>query len=382
MQQFSVLEPFPAPDNRLSFLLDWELTMKCNLDCTYCGTGYNGGHDNRTRHPPLDDCLASLDFMYQYVDLYMQYKIKSLRNVNLNVYGGEALHHPDIVAILQAARDKHHQYQDQWPLQIANTTNAIVPAKKLQQLIPLIDHFTVSYHTENSPQQKQQFRDNVLLLKQSGRSLKCVVLMHTEPDKFADAQNMVTWLKEHDVAVLPRQLDHPPEWEQFTYNPQQVKWFDSLYQGKSHAVKPNVESTAEQTDLTSVGRACCGGRQVCMDQNFKQRNFFVDNKFTDWSCSVNWFFLYVKQSYGDVYVNKDCKMNFDGTVSPIGKLTDTASILANLSSKLDTGTLPVIQCKKSMCWCGLCAPKAQDRATYNDMIKKYQHNYIDRSQHE
>ena len=349
--------------------------MKCNLDCTYCGTGYNGGHDNSTRHPPLAECLASLDFMYQYVDLYMQRKIKSLRNVNLNVYGGEALHHPDIVAILQAARDKHQKYKDTWPLAITNTTNAILASRKLEQLIPLIDHFTVSYHSENLPQQKQQFKDNVLLLKQSGRSLKCVVLMHTEPELFADAQLMVDWLRENDIDTLPRQLDHPPHWPEFTYNAEQISWFKQLYQDKSHQTTVTLEPTADQTDLVKVGRACCGGRQICLDQNFKQRSFFVDNKFTGWHCSVNWFFLYVKQVYGDVYVNKDCKMNFDGTVSPIGHLSNTAAILDKLAHELETGTLPVIRCGKEQCWCGLCAPKAQDRKTYDNMIKKYQHNY-------
>jgi len=26
---------------------------------------------------------------------------------------------------------------------------------------------------------------------------------------------------------------------------------------------------------------------------------------------VNWFFLFIKQVNGKIYVNKDCKMNFD-----------------------------------------------------------------------
>lgn len=371
MQSFTRLEPFPDPNNKMGFLLDWELTQKCNLDCTYCGTGYNGGHDNTTQHPPVNECLVSLDFMYQYVDLYMQHKLPSLRSANLNVYGGEALAHPDIVEILQAARNKHQQYRDHWSLGIVNTTNAVVSQKKLAEIIPLIDHFTVSYHTENSAKQKQQFRDNVLMLRDSGRSLKCIVLMHTDPELFADAQQMLVWLRDNNIASLPRQLDHPPHWQHFTYNEQQIAWFNQLYQ--DHSYKTSIEITPQQsqTDLTEVGRACCGGRQLCMDQNFKKRDFFVQNKFSGWYCSVNWFFLYVKQVYGDVYVNKDCKMNFDGTVSPIGHLRDTAAILNSLRDQLAADTLPVIQCRKPTCFCGLCAPKAQDLNAYNSMIRKY-----------
>ena len=102
MTQFLCLEPAIDPNNRITFLLDWELTMKCNLDCSYCGTGIYGGHDNSTRHPSLDKCLETLDFMFEYADLYMRTKPPGLRYVVLNVYGGESLHHPDIVKIASA----------------------------------------------------------------------------------------------------------------------------------------------------------------------------------------------------------------------------------------------------------------------------------------
>ena len=86
------------PTNVPAFLLDWEVTKLCNLDCTYCTTGVIwGSHDNTTKHPPVAECLKSIDFMYEYVDLYMSHKKLSQRKVNLNVYGGESLFHPDIV---------------------------------------------------------------------------------------------------------------------------------------------------------------------------------------------------------------------------------------------------------------------------------------------
>ena len=65
------------PTNIPSFLLDWELTKLCNLDCSYCATGLEGGHDNSTAHPPIDECLRSIDFMYEYVDQYMKCKKES-----------------------------------------------------------------------------------------------------------------------------------------------------------------------------------------------------------------------------------------------------------------------------------------------------------------
>jgi len=354
------VEPLAQPANPPSFLLDWELTMKCNLDCSYCGTGLYGGHDNSTSHPPLKECLSSIDFMYEYADTYMANKVRGLQKVVLNVYGGEALHHPGIIKILEQARLRHAKYS--WPLTITTTTNAIISEIKLNQLIPLIDQFTTSYHPESTSKQKQQFRQNLLIIKNSGKALKCVVLMH--PKLFGDAQSQVEWCEQHDIACQPKAIDHPQEWPQFNYDSKEVIWLNHLY-GADMA-------PAENTDVSEQGRACCGGRSLFHDGNYKAPVGFVSNKFPDWFCSVNWFFVYIKQVNGEIFVNKDCMMNFDGSVGPIGNLSDSAQLLNKLKSQLEQNSLPIIQCKKHSCWCGLCAPKAQDLETYQRIMTKYQ----------
>jgi pyruvate-formate lyase-activating enzyme len=335
--------------------------MKCNLDCSYCETGVNGGHDNSQQHPPLEDCLKTIDFMFQYADIYMASKPRGIRYVILNVYGGEALHHPDIVDILTAVRKRYLQYQDRWHLTVTTTTNAIIAPHRLDQIIPLIDEFTVSYHTENTNKLKQQFCDNLLKIKSAGRRQKCIVLMHSEPDKFEDAQNMIKWLKQHEIKHLPRQLDHYPEHD-FNYNQQQVIWFEGLY-------KKSLDHSAMKdgkADLAMTGRACCGGRELCENQNRRDPQKFVANKFPGWYCSVNHFFVYIKQVNGEVYVNRDCKMNYDGKIGPIGNLNNTAVVLEQAKNP------PVIQCAKRRCWCGLCAPKAADLDTYKTIMRKYE----------
>lgn len=373
MTDLTVLEPVIDPNNRISFLLDWELTMKCNLDCSYCATDLYGGHDNSRPHPDTQHCLRAIDFMFEYVDIYMATKPRGLRYVMLNVYGGESLNHPDIVGILQQARDRYQAYQDRWHLTITTTTNAIVSRKKLDQIIPLIDEFTVSYHTENTPKQKAQFRQNLLRIAQAGRRQKCVVLMHREPALFQDAQDMIDWLEENNIRVLPRQLDGNvvKEHRESMYGKAQVKWFDKFYQSKTFGQYSKLLDDSQPANLSDVGRACCGGRQICKDQNYKQRHFYIENKFPGWHCSVNHFFLYVKQITGEIFVNKDCKMNFNGNVGPIGYLNDYHLLLATVKDQLVNGTLPIIQCKKNKCYCGLCAPKAKDYSTYQEIMKKY-----------
>jgi MoaA/NifB/PqqE/SkfB family radical SAM enzyme len=370
MSAFEVLEPAIDPNNRIAFLLDWELTMKCNLDCSYCGSGLYFGHDNSTKHPQLTECLKSIDFMFEYVDLYMNKKPKGIRYVVLNVYGGESLHHPDIVVILNQVREKYQPYADRWHLTVTTTTNAIISDKKLKQIIPFIDEFTVSYHAESTDKQKQQFKNNVLTIAKLKKRQKCIVMLH--PDHFQEATDMIYWLTENNINLLPKQIDGNAGVNgDRIYNQSQVQWFDKFYSLKSFGQSPSVLQDKQESHLTDIGRACCGGRQTCTNQNYKQRHFYVDNKFFDWYCSVNHFFLYVKQVNGEVFVNKDCKMNFNGTTGPIGNLNNTKEILSTLQTQLDNNSLPIIQCKKYNCFCGLCAPKAKDLNTYNKIMEKY-----------
>ena len=371
MPAFEVLEPAIDPNNRISFLLDWELTMKCNLDCSYCGSWLYGGHDNSTNHPPKDECIRALEFMFEYVDQYMRRKPNGLKYVVLNVYGGESLHHPDIVEILSKIQEKYQPYRDRWHLTVTTTTNAIVSNKKLSKIIPYIDEFTVSSHVESTAKQKQQFKDSLLSIKASGKRLKCIVMMHSESLLFQEAQDFLSWLENNQIRSLAKQIDGRYR----LYDQQQIKWFNSEYQSKTHGATNLIDSD-NSLELSDVGRACCGGRQTCLDQNYKDRQYYIlDNKFPDWYCSVNEFFLFVKQVNGEVFVNKDCKMNFSGSVGPIGNLNNTDLILSTLKTQLDTNTMPIIQCKKSKCLCGLCAPKAKNLDTYKSIMKKYQKEY-------
>lgn len=364
MPDFEVLEPALVPSGKPSFLLDWELTMKCNLDCSYCGPI---GHDNSTKHPPLQDCLTSIDFMFKYVDLYLKKKSKWSQQVILNVYGGESLFHPNIVEIHQALKEKHAEYS--WPLWITTTTNLIVGPNLLERVIPNIDEFTCSYHTESTDKQKEIFKKNLLFLQQQKKKFKVIVLLNPMPGKWEDALSMIEFCKTHQMNFLPRQLDQL--WgTRFNYNDEQLKWFQNFYNQKSFNTNVDVMD-AKDGNLSQTGRACCGGRQMCTNQNYTERAFFVkDNKFTGWTCSVNWFFLFIKQLTGDVYVNKDCKMNFDGTIGSIGNIKNYEQILNETSEKLEKG-IPSITCAKKTCYCGLCAPKAENKEKFEEIFKKY-----------
>lgn len=351
------------PANVPAFLLDWEVTKRCNLDCKYCGTipewGLHAGHDNNTEHPPLEECLRSIDFMYQYVNEYMKYKKPTQRKVILNVYGGESLFHPDIVEILKECHNKYEQYQDSWHLTITCTTNAVVGANRWAEVIPLVDEFTVSYHAESLPKQKQQYLDNILYLKKQDKRFKCIIMMH--PKLFEECEKIIEFCKEHDLRYLAKPLDNVGEQWEYTHDQ-----FNKLTKKEQpiHFVDKKISSIV-------TGRQCCGGRKLSLNKDLKSSVTYVHRQdFRGWSCSVNWFFLFVRQLDGAVYTNKDCETSTTGRVEPLGYIAQSDNIITTLRTQLETQTMPIIQCIKDICRCGFCAPKADSKEDFMELISR------------
>ena len=371
MNEFISIEPAIDPSSKVTFLLDWEITMKCNFDCSYCANELYGGHLNSLPHPKVKECLSTIDFMYQYANEALKHKKKSLKQVVLNIYGGEALFHKDIVEISRYAKEQYQKFKNNWKLTISTTTNASVSSKKIESLSEFIDEWTCSFHSEATKKQKTQFFSNVLKLKQLGKSCKVVVLMHAEPKLFEESQKVINWCKENNIRYLPKQIDHGYN-KNFEYEKKQVVWFNDLYNSRSK--KRNVDITdnlKEKTDLANVGRSCCGGRLICTDKNYKNQISFVNNKFKDWSCSVNHFFLYVKQVTGEIFNNKDCKINFENKIGPIGYLVDSEKCIEDLKKFVNKGTDSYTTCIKERCYCGLCSPKAKTSEEFKNIFGKY-----------
>jgi MoaA/NifB/PqqE/SkfB family radical SAM enzyme len=300
--------------------------------------------------------------MYEYVDQYMKYKKESQRKVVLNIYGGESLFHPDIVTILEAVKDKYQQYKDAWYLTVTCTTNGVVGPNHWARIAPLIDEFTVSYHAENYPKQKQQYLDNIMHLKETNRRFKCVIMMHNNSELFKDSETVITFCKENNIRYVVKPLDNQqPEW-QYTGND-----YSKL---KTYWMVP-AEVDKEKVQAIKEGRSCCGGRKLSLNGDLKSSVGFVPKQgFEGWSCSVNWFFLFVRQQDGEVFTNKDCRMSTSGLYESLGNVSSSEKIISTLRTQLETKTMPIIKCKKNICRCGFCAPKAENEKDFMDLIKR------------
>ena len=338
------------PAQRLSFQIAWESTLKCNLDCSYCGDG----HDNKTEHPSFAQCLDTVDFIYNYVDIKMSARPENQRLANLNIQGGESIFHPKIVDILKYINDKKQNYN--WYMGVAIITNAVIGPNLWHRVVEFIDYSTISYHPEATKKSKELVKNNILYLQEKQKAFQVSVMMH--PKHWKDCLEFIEWCKNKNINYNARQIDHHWLDMRFNYNTEQAEYLT----GRKISNKDKFTyALTKGLHLSKTGRSCCGGNTLCAGGC--NTNYVEGNNFKNWYCSVADYFLYIRQVTGEVFTNKDCKMNYQGDIGPIGNLKDTKAIIKQASIRE-----PIV-CKKKSCWCGLCAPKASTKEAFNDAMK-------------
>ena len=60
-----------------------------------------------------------------------------------------------------------------------------------------------------------------------------------------------------------------------------------------------------------------------------------------------------------------------GKVESIGNIDNYKDITDTLRNQLESKSMPVIQCRKSVCRCGFCAPKSETRDGLLKLIRRH-----------
>lgn len=355
---------------RPSFQIDWELTFFCNYDCSYCKS-----HDNTTRHPDKQECKQSIDFAFAYADQLLQYKKPYERSVTLNLAGGETLIHPDITEILSYAHEVYEtKYKTRWTFSIHVVTNGSVGKNVLEKCLPLIDHWAVSYHCEANAKQKLLCRDTISLLKQHNKDLRVAVMMHSDTHYFDECVEMINWLTDNQIRYTPKAIGDVAVDESWTidktihsYSQSQTNFLVNQWNAD---IKNMIKTDDNRYIFASAGRGCCSGQGLCVDSDRKNlQNFVADRNFQDWYCSVNWYFMYIDQKNKQFYHNRSCQVNTQNKISPLGSIEQAQQLLDELAQQLAEKQMPVIRCPKTLCGCGICAPKAKNKEEFLKVIK-------------
>ena len=353
------LEPAYHPNQKMTMLIDWLVTLKCNYDCAYCPIGPDG-HDNSTQHPPYDVCIKMLEQMYQYTDVVMSYKKETFKDAILNIYGGESVYHPRILDIMSETSRRYEKYKDNWRLKRRLTTNGTASAKNWKILCDHIEGVTMSYHSPGPAKLKTVFKNNIEHLVDIKMEHDVVVLMYPQKDFWQDCVEFMRWSKANKVNARAKMLDGP-----FHYRE------NHLEDLKEFIDPSELKDWDTSTKPDNQSRGCCGGRKMCSNRNIKEYSMLVPRGpqgFVGWQCSANQFFLHGNNVTEQYYTNKDCKVKLDGTR---GAIADINTMPDYIESMKGLAQLPTLRCVQRECLCGTCAPKSSDPQKLKEILGIY-----------
>lgn len=365
MSTLQTVEPWQTPATKMGFLFDWLLTLKCNYDCGYCGAGVNGnipGHDNSRPHPDVNTSEKMLEQGFRYIDTYMSIKKSNMRSVILNIYGGEAVYHPNIEYLLQRSSELYKPYKDKWPLVRQLTTNASCGQDKWKKISKHIEYITFSWHSDGPAKLKDNFVKNLEITHSSGMKYQVIVLMY--PKRWQECLYALTLFKKRGYNVRPKILDG----DEGIYTDLQLndlaEYFPEFNSEFIERFKDNK--------MQRQGRACCGGKSICLDRDYKSPVKYVERKsFVGWQCSANHFFLMADSDSQQFYTNKDCWVNDGQTRGPIANCNNMDEYIDKVKGKLSNGKNYFLTCVQKTCKCGICAPKSTSMSSLVDVMKIY-----------
>ena len=380
------------------FQVGWDMGRRCNYDCSYCPSHR---HDNFSAHASLADLTKNVDFLFKYIDLYMGHRHN--KQASINFTGGEPTVNPYFIQLTEyLASEYSSKYADRFNCNFTVTSNGAMSSRMAEAIMDNLGFITISYHAEADAALKQQVMDRIEQFRLDGPAKHCGlsinVMFHAE--HFDECVRVCELLDEKKVKYVPRIIGEEPDSpssQAHRYTEDQLAWFKAYWNrdtklvnetttdqprelySKESAIdydKRAVADKAPQPEKTlgsNIGRPCCGSRLMCLSNSTDSINskFVTSREFQGWNCSVNWFFLHLEQHSDSVFHHQTCQARFDGTRGAIGKLSESDSILAKLSSDLERGTMPTIICPKRTCGCGLCAPKSARKDSYKKVISSH-----------
>jgi MoaA/NifB/PqqE/SkfB family radical SAM enzyme len=377
------------------FQVTWDLGRRCNYDCTYCPAHR---HDNFSKHATLDELKNSVDFLFGYIDTYMEHRHLK-KDTSISFTGGEPTVNPNFIPFAKYLKEEYERrYKDKWHAGFALTSNGAFSQKMADAIIENMNHITVSFHTEADKKLKKNIIERILYIHRHNKgrraddplhcSISVNVMFHAHPEYFNECKELCELLHEEGVKYTPRVIGEEPDSASdfaHKYSQEQLDYMKNYWRNiqkkideKTSRQEVNHQTSAASKDKTaetkklgmSIGRPCCGQREMCLSSQGQDRtSTFVDmREFKGWHCSVNWFFLHLEQQTDQVFHHQTCQAKFDGTRGPIGKISEGQKIIDDLKANMEAKTMPTVICPKHTCGCGLCAPKSLHKENYEKVL--------------
>lgn len=369
-------------DQRLMVI--WDLGRKCTYACSYCPPHRK---NNWSDTASFDELVKTADDLEEYSNLLNKYRQTPFR-LSASFTGGEPTVNPDFFPFLEYLQEKYPHWNR------TLTTNGFYSERKLRLVMKNTNYSTISYHTEGSETQRQRVRENIRIMKDEGYGFKVNVMFHEDDELFKECVDLCRWFDAIGVEYTPRVIGDQGDVKQglkdktvHTYSDEQMQWFKDYWNRKNgnkpqslFGIKPKEKKNVGQ----SIGRPCCGNRdmELLEDNEWVQSKFITNNNFENWSCMINWYFLYIHQEIDKIWFHQTCQVNLDGDVAPACTVSGFGKYVKELEAQMSTGTMPYIRCPKTHCGCGLCVPKAKTddiaKSLFNAHIPNLQPQFMER----
>jgi len=285
---------------------NWFITKRCNYDCSYCDDAI---HDKISERPSLDKLKYNANNIFEYF---------SPEKVFFDFTGGEPTLIKEFLEFLEWLREMNIGY-------ISLVTNGTYKYDKLERLLKLADHITISLHMEYV---NDKIINKIIKTCRGQNNVKIQITMHAE--YFEKIKNVTAIFKRNNI--------------NFTIRPIREKNSKAWYNGINHYTDEMLEfmEHTEQNPNNMI--------QVLHDDNtitsISSPNYMMQtkqNRFNGWWCwaGVKYFVIW-----------------FDGTVRRAGCKTGSNDVLGNINTTVNFTEFP-IQCNDYSCNCGpeLLLPK-------------------------
>lgn len=363
-------------DNVKRLIVVWDLGRKCTYACSYCPPHRK---NNWSETANFDELCSTADSLERYSKIYNS-KRKHPLKVSASFTGGEPTVNPDFFRFLEYLSEKYPHWNR------TLTTNGFYSERKLQVVMNTTSYSTISYHCEGTPEQKRQVRKNIEIMKNSDYGFKINIMFHQQDEYFNECIELAKWCDDNEVSYVPRVIGDQGEVKEglknktvHVYSEDQLSWMTRYWEAKNsksdkpaHVASANVRMNTpiekhnnppkEKIVGQTIGRPCCGDREMdlMIDGEWTKSAFVKDNNFNDWSCMINWYFLYIHQEVDAIWHHQTCQVNLEGGIGPICKVSEFDKFCDELQVTMDSGKMPYIRCPKTYCGCGLCTPKAKN----------------------
>ena len=172
------------------------ISSVCNARCIFCSNTMNPFPIHRLGFRPLDDVQQGIALLDPQAD-----EIRLGDSLPGRISEGEALLHPDLLAILQMVRDRAPRSAIQ-----ISTNGSLLTQRLVEQLLPFRPmKFTISYHSDNAENWQRIFnrgakhhavaRESFRLLREHGFHLDGALVPLPALVGYADIEQTIRALK-------------------------------------------------------------------------------------------------------------------------------------------------------------------------------------------